>query len=671
MQENRGKLMSNTANTTNTAIYNVTEETRIMEEQIANEMAIPELTEEKARSLAINVLRKNTVIVTSQEARKYVEASSESAPKHVVLLTEEKLRGKFGPDMGYIHGALESDLKGFRATVAELVAKGELFEVNDVDSDIFMWTESTHKFHFQVFKGQRRRTSQLVVKLANNVTFRDVNTEAYARAEQHEDDFQSNKMPLRRPAYIAAQKGETGIRVEHRHSSVQLATDFAVFLIQELDSKKASLTRSMNMLNEFIKLKDRLNISDDERTRLAKEVEILLSTAKVGLDNKTEMRESFDERAQIVMGMKTVHNTAPFKSYIAMKRANKEYVDYEQAKQLFALEAGIEIWESKSTTEGMRNAARRKAMTSAEADRLAEMENTYVSQLKAEMLKSASKFTNGTLKLAVIAYIDGYNYDKEGLGGLATMWDTFEEGLLMALDAMAVQGPLMNYKPAPSEMPFFFEPSMQDITTVKKAHAELTAMKVLNKDIKIVTVDGEVGLQLEAGFFPLEKKENKVKWLPAGRDYVAKVTRYKNTIKTGISMGLSDIRAINVPEEELQEVQEAVVDQAIHGYTADADYDWAQEPAPDYIDGLFFDNYEEEAVEAPQPVVLAPTEIIVATLERNTVEAVLSQQYEMAVSPLGTQVFMLHDGQRILSFTTDVELSSLDGMRHDGTNFVI
>ena len=79
----------------------------------------------------------------------------------------------------------------------------------------------------------------------------------------------------------------------------------------------------------------------------------------------------------------------------------------------------------------------------------------------------------------------------------------------------------------------------------------------------------------------------------------------------------------------------------------------------------------EEAVEAPQPVVLAPTEIIVATLERNTVETVLSQQYEMQVSPLGTQVFMLHNGQRILSFTTDVQLSSLDGMRHDGMNFVI
>lgn len=670
MQENRGKLMSNT---TNTAIYNVATEA-----EIANSVGLPEMSMEEARSLAINVLNSSMVLVSSQEARKFVMADKESALKQVVLLTQQKLRMKFGPKMDFFHGEVEKDIEWFRATADELIAKGELRLVTDVDSDIFMWTEKAHKFTFQIFKGKRFRTSQLIVKLQNEVTFRDVHNEALARAEAHETQYKSNKMPLQRPAYIAAQKGEEGVRVARRHSSVQLATDFAGFILEELKVKKASLKRSMNMLNDFIALKDRFEISDDERARLSAEAGTLLSTAKVGLDEIQFERDSYNERAQIFMGMKTVHDTHDFKVFVANEKAAGRKVNMEKAKQHFALPVGKVLW--KQATEGMRNSARRKAMTTAELDRLAEMNLSYTQEMKAQTLQTAQKLekelkmSNATMKLAIIAYIDAYNADKEGLGGLASMWDTFEEGLLMALDAMATQGPLVEYKPSSAELSFFFEPAMNDITTVEKAHAELMAMKILNKDINVVTVDGEVGLQLDAGFFPLEKQEKKLKWLPAGRDYVAKVTRYKDSTKTGISMGLSDIRAINVPEEEVQEVQEvqeAVVDQAVDGYTADADYDWAQEPAPDYIDGLFFDNYEEEAVDAPQPVVLAPTEIIVATLERNTVEAVLSQQYEMAVSPLGTQVFMLHNGQRILSFTTDVQLSSLDGMRHDGTNFII
>lgn len=262
-------------------------------------------------------------------------------------------------------------------------------------------------------------------------------------------------------------------------------------------------------------------------------------------------------------------------------------------------------------------------------------------------------------------------------------WDTFEEGLLTALSAMSVDGELPQYKASPTPLPFFFLPAMGDSASLVAAHAELAEMDILKNGIEVVTIDGEVGIDLKAGFFPLEKQAKKVKWLPAGRDYVAKVTRYKGFTPSGISLQLAEITPIEEPEEvavveTIETVEEVPTEESFDGFDGDEGFDWEQE-APDSLEEFYvsdteeaFEEVVEEVVEeVAAPVVLVPTQIILETLTQNPPSALLTQQYQMYTSPLGTQVYIILRGERILAFSTDVQLSSLDGMRHDGTNFVV
>lgn len=279
--------------------------------------------------------------------------------------------------------------------------------------------------------------------------------------------------------------------------------------------------------------------------------------------------------------------------------------------------------------------------------------------------------------MAVLMYIQQYSIEKSGLEGLSVFWNAFEQGLVLALKMMGEEGELPVYVPSAKPIYFLFEPMLGNMALVPTAHAELTARGILNQDIEIVTVNDEVGIQLECGFFPLQKRADRMKWLPAGRSYVAKVTAYNNTVKAGLSLQLSDIRAVEEPplftEEDIKEnVVEAPVEEQDVWDGFDASDEGFVFPA-DEADALFDTASEDEDVEeaAPQPVVLMTTPVIDATLKTYSPEQLLTQVFEMQVSPLGTQVYIVLGGQKHLAFTTDVELSSLDGMRHDGTNFVI
>lgn len=639
-----------------------------------------EMTKQQAQQLAAQVANTASFNVTSQEARKYNASTAISPLKELVYAVTSHLRRKFGPDMDFIHGEKEEQLVEFRATAKTLVAKGELTEINDVDSDIYIWANLTHTYRFQVFKGAQRRTSQIIGQPKEQFGFRDAEAELRARIDEHEMLYGSNKMPILRPSFIAGQKGEVGVRVIRRNSSVQLSTQFAGFILRELTEKKKGLTRSMNMLNEFVELQERLEISEEEFELLKQDVELLLTHTRNGMETIRKFKLAIQPRAIALLGLKTVHNLPELKIRLKQMRAAGEFVDMSALNNHFAPIAGQLVWDNPMTTTGMQGAALRQAMTVLEADRLSDLNTTYSAELKAELRLAGEKYSdNGMLKLAVVGYVTQYSMDKEGLSGLSMFWDTFEEGLLTALSAMSEDGELPQYKASPTPLPFFFLPAMGDSASLVAAHAELAEMDILKNGIEVVTIDGEVGIDLKAGFFPLEKQAKKVKWLPAGRDYVAKVTRYKGFTPSGISLQLAEITPIEEPEQEVIEtieetVEETPTEESFDGFDGNEGFDWEQE-APDALEEFYVSDteeaFEEVVEEVAAPVVLVPTQIILETLTQNPPSALLTQQYEMKTSPLGTQIFMIHNGQRILSFSTDVQLSSLDGMRHDGTNFVV
>jgi len=655
MQENRGKIMSNTNNTNNT-------NTNVTADKV--------WSLEEAQQAVQNIFENGEAwAVSSLEATTYQNTDVVSPQRQLVLVALSELRAKFGPTMQFIHGQTEKDLKDFYKAVETFVEAGEMEWHNDVDSDILSWETDRDEVTFQIFKGQVRRTSQLEVEPKERVTYRNVWQETMERVDFHLS-VKAEKMPILRPAFIAGQKMETGVRVVRRHSSVQLSTEFGGFVIRELQAIGQTFKRSMNMLTEFMALEERLEIPEAEKELLLQRGATLLSYSNNAMEQIRAFKRGIEPRAKEMLGERNLTNDAQFK----LDRATGNYT-FQELKEKHCLRIGHDVWNNQMTTSGKRNAALRKAMTMAEKDRLAILNQDMNTELASVMHEWTKDIENGLVKMATLMYVQQYSIEKSGLEGLSVFWNAFEQGLVLALKMMGEEGELPVYVPSSKPIYFLFEPMLGNMALVPTAHAELTARGILNQDIEIVTVNDEVGIQLECGFFPLQKRADRMKWLPAGRSYVAKVTAYNNTVKAGLSLQLSDIRAVEEPPVFTEEdIKENVVDAPVEEQDVWDGFDASDEgfvfPAEE-ADALFDTASEDVEEAAPQPVVLATTPVIDATLKTYSPEQLLTQEFEMKVSPLGTQVYIVLGGQHHLAFTTDVELSSLDGMRHDGTNFVI
>lgn len=654
MQKNRGKLMSYTTNTTTNNVKIWTAEEAIQQMQTIRTVEV--------------------IQVSSREAVNYLSSNTPSPEKEMVLEALVELRKMFGPKMGFIHGQTPEQLANFMTKVKQLAVDGKLELEEDEDSDIIDWETEHYLISFQIFKAGKNCLSQFTSEPKERFTFRNVLQETYDRACMHES-FKAEKMPFQRPGFIAGQKMETGDRVVFRYSSVQLSTDFGGFIIRELMEVRRSFKRTMNMLSEFMTLEERLEISKEEKDTLLQKSGQLLAYASNAMDKIRKYKAEIEPRAIKALGMRNLTRDFQYKAD-KLEMQQKGFVDMKELAERHSYRVGRQVWDNQMTTTGKKGSWLRKVMTQVEKDELAIMNQDMKTELNSVLAEWVKEHENGMLKIAVVTYVQQYNIEKDSLDGLASFWDTFEEGLLMALHAMKVEkdAPLPVYVASSKPIYFMFLPPMGNTAVVPAAHAELTKRNVHGKRIEIVTVGDEVGIQLECGFFPLEKRADRMKWLPVGRDYTAKVARYKNTVVGGISIELEDIQAIETtpePEPEVMARATTVVQEESQVVTQDA-WDDIDESQMHYYEDYAAE--QESAFDAPvvvEPVVLAVTETIVATLKTYTPEQLLTQDFEMKVSPLGTQIFIVIQGAHTLAFSTDVQLSSIDELRHDGTNFIV
>lgn len=652
--------MSNTTNNATNAMETVGE---------AKVWTVDEAVKQVQETLKVDV-----VSVSSREAVMYLSASKVSPEKEMVLSALSELKKMFGPKMGFIHGQTPEQLANFMTKVKQLAVDGKLELEEDEDSDIIDWETEHYLISFQIFKAGKNCLSQFTSEPKQRFTFRHAVKETYERAVMYEG-FKAEKIPFLRPGFIAGQKMETGLRVVERHSSVQLSTHFGGFIIRELQEIRRSFKRTMNMLSEFMSLEERLNISEEEKATLLMKSGKLLAYASNAMDKIRQYKAAIEPRAIKALGMRNLTNDFEYKSD-KLRMQQEGFVNFEELANRHSYRVGRQVWDNQMTTSGKKGSWLRKVMTQVEKDELAIMNQDMKTELNSVLAEWVKDHENGMVKIAVLTYIQQYNIEKDSLDGLALVWDTFEEGILMALHAMKVSedAPLPTYVPSKKKVYFLFLPPMGNKAVVPAGHAELTKRKVHGKRIEIVTVGDEVGIQLECGFFPLEKRADRMKWLPVGRDYTAKVARYNNTVEGGISIELEDIQAVETtPEPEPETLAPATSQEESQVVTQDAWEDLDESQAQydyNYDYPAEYESVQEEVV-VVEPVVLAVTETIVATLKTYTPEQLLTQDFEMNVSPLGTQIFIVIQGAHTLAFSTDVQLSSIDDLRHDGTNFVV